>query len=41
MRWEYSRFAEATEKGLLKEGQNVIMVGFGAGLCWAGTLMEW
>lgn len=32
---------EMNEKGLLKEGQNVIMVGFGAGLCWAGTLMEW
>ena len=33
--------SEMNEKGLLEEGQKVIMVGFGAGLCWAGTLIEW
>lgn len=32
---------EMDEKGLLKRGQKVAMVGFGAGLTWAGALVEW
>lgn len=32
---------EMDEKGLLKRGQKVAMVAFGAGLTWAGALLEW
>ncbi len=33
--------AEMNEKGLLKEGMKIIVVGFGGGLTWGATLMEW
>ena len=29
------------EQGLLRKGQKVLCVGFGAGLTWGGTLLEW
>lgn len=32
---------EMAEKGLLKRGQKVLIVGFGAGLTWGGALLEW
>jgi 3-oxoacyl-[acyl-carrier-protein] synthase III len=32
--------AEAKANGILKEGQRIIMVGFGAGLTWAGSTVE-
>lgn len=32
---------EMAEKGLLERGQKLIFVGFGAGLTWGGTLLEW
>ncbi|QNO15661.1 ketoacyl-ACP synthase III [Alkalicella caledoniensis] len=32
---------EAVEKGLIKKGDNVLMVGFGGGLTWGGTLIKW
>ena len=32
---------EMNKKGLLKRGEKIIMVGFGAGLSWSGTLIEW
>lgn len=32
---------EMDEKGLLKSGQKVLCVGFGAGLTWGATLVEW
>lgn len=32
---------EMVEKGLLRRGQKVICVGFGAGLTWGGALLEW
>lgn len=32
---------EMGEKGLLKKGQKVLCVGFGAGLTWGATLVEW
>lgn len=33
--------AEMEEKGLLKKGQLIIMAGFGAGLTWGASLIEW
>lgn len=33
--------AEMEEKGLLKAGQNILFVGFGAGLTYGGTLITW
>ncbi len=33
--------AEMDRKGLLKKGQKIIMVGFGAGLTYGGTLVTW
>ncbi|QBD86228.1 ketoacyl-ACP synthase III [Clostridium tetani] len=33
--------AEVDEQGLLKKGDNVILVGFGAGLTWAASLIKW
>lgn len=33
--------AEANEKGLLKRGDKVLLVCFGAGLVWEGILLEW
>lgn len=33
--------SEMNEKGLLKENQKVICVGFGSGLTWGATLFEW
>lgn len=32
---------EMNKKGLLKKGQNLLMVGFGGGLTWGGTLLKW
>lgn len=32
---------ELNHKGLLKPGQKIILAGFGAGLSWGATLMEW
>ena len=32
---------EANRRGLLQRGQKVILSGFGAGLTWAGALLEW
>ena len=32
---------EMAEQGLLKKGQKVLCVGFGAGLTWGGALLEW
>ena len=32
---------EMVEHGLLRKGQKVLCVGFGAGLTWGGTLLEW
>lgn len=33
--------AEMEEGGLLKAGQNILFVGFGAGLTYGGTLIQW
>lgn len=33
--------AEMDEKGLLKRGMKIICVGFGGGLTWGATLLEW
>ncbi len=33
--------AEAAEKGLIKNGDIVLLVAFGAGLTWASAVMEW
>ena len=33
--------AEMNEKGLLKKGMKIILVGFGGGLTWGALLMEW
>lgn len=32
---------EALEKGLIKRGDKVVIVGFGAGLTWGAALIEW
>ncbi|NCB62277.1 MAG: ketoacyl-ACP synthase III [Clostridia bacterium] len=32
---------EMSEQGLLKPGQKIVCVGFGAGLTWGGALLEW
>lgn len=32
---------EMNKKGLLRKGQNILMVGFGGGLTWGGTLVKW
>ena len=32
---------EWNRKGLLKRGNKLILAGFGAGLSWAGSLLEW
>ncbi len=32
---------EAVKEGKIKEGSNVVMVAFGAGLTWAATVMKW
>ena len=32
---------QATRKGELKEGQSIVLVGFGAGLTYAGTILTW
>jgi len=32
---------EALKSGKIKDGDNVILVGFGAGLTWAGLLIKW
>src|SRR6056297_3975187 len=33
--------AEAKEKGMIKNGDRLLMVAFGAGLTWAATVIEW
>ena len=33
--------AEAYETGKIKKGDNIILVGFGAGLTWGATLIKW
>ncbi|MCC3144203.1 ketoacyl-ACP synthase III [Halanaerobium sp. Z-7514] len=33
--------AEAEEKGLVKNGDTVVLVAFGAGLTWASAVLEW
>ncbi|SQB34367.1 3-oxoacyl-ACP synthase [Clostridium cochlearium] len=33
--------AEVDEQGLLKKGDNIILVGFGGGLTWAASLIKW
>ncbi|HDN79157.1 MAG: 3-oxoacyl-ACP synthase [Chloroflexi bacterium] len=32
---------EALERGLIKDGDNIVLVGFGAGLTWGATLVRW
>lgn len=32
---------EAVKQGKIKDGQKIIMVGFGGGLSWGGVLIEW
>lgn len=32
---------EAVEEGKIQDGHNIVMVGFGAGLTWAGVAMKW
>lgn len=32
---------EMNERGLLKEGQKVVLAGFGGGLSWASTVIDW
>lgn len=33
--------AEAYEEGLIKNGDHIVLVAFGAGLTWASTVIEW
>ena len=33
--------SEMKEKGILKRGQKIVMAGFGAGLSWGASLLEW
>jgi 3-oxoacyl-[acyl-carrier-protein] synthase-3 len=33
--------AEAKEKGLVKNGDKIVLVAFGAGLTWASAVIEW
>lgn len=33
--------AEAADEGRLREGDHVVLVGFGAGLTWAATVLHW
>ncbi len=32
---------EAIREGNVKEGDNIILVGFGGGLTWGATLIKW
>ena len=32
---------EMNRKGMLTAGQKIMLAGFGAGLTWAATLLEW
>ncbi len=32
---------EAVEQGLLKYGDNLVLVGFGAGLTWGACAIKW
>jgi len=32
---------EANKKGLLKDGENILLVGFGAGLTWGSAIVTW
>jgi 3-oxoacyl-[acyl-carrier-protein] synthase III len=32
---------EALQKGLIKKGDNIFLVGFGAGMTWGGVAMKW
>ena len=33
--------AEAVEAGRVKEGDHIVMVGFGGGLTWGATVLVW
>ena len=33
--------AELKQSGVLKQGQKIVLAGFGAGLSWGATLIEW
>jgi 3-oxoacyl-[acyl-carrier-protein] synthase-3 len=33
--------AEAVEDGRVKKGDNIVLVGFGAGLTWASCVIKW
>ena len=33
--------SEAVEQGLIKKGDNVLLIGFGTGLTWAACVMKW
>jgi len=33
--------AELKQSGVLKKGQKIVLAGFGAGLSWGATLIEW
>lgn len=33
--------SEAVEQGLIKKGDNVLLLGFGSGLTWAGCILKW
>ena len=32
---------KAVREGVLKDGMRIVVVGFGSGLTWAGSLMQW
>ena len=32
---------EASKKGKIKKGDNIVLVGFGGGLTWASSLIKW
>ena len=32
---------EMNRKGMLKPGQKIVMAGFGAGLTWGASIVEW
>ena len=32
---------EVNQKGLLKEGDTIVLAGFGAGLTWGSAIMKW
>ena len=34
-------FDELVQTGRLRKGQKIVLAGFGAGLTWAGSILEW